>query len=105
MIEILHCPLCNAVLRHGNPGPFCSSVECVRAQFSLQAFLSSEIKGALSTVQIDHVDRDRDGIYMVWCSYPSKHHGEIVKLDGVRYNCDGVGMGQHVVLGMGGAKT
>jgi hypothetical protein len=101
----LRCPYCNAVLRHGNPGPFCSAQECVRAMFSLQAYLSSEIKGALATVQISHLSRDADGIYTVWCSYPAPRRGEVVRLEGVRYNGDGVGVGQHVTLGMGGAKT
>lgn len=100
-----HCPLCSTILRAANPGPFCSSKECVHAMFALQAFLSSEIKGALTTVQIDRVERDDSGIYTVWCSYPEKRQGEVVKLDGVRFNADGVGMGQHVTLGMGGAKA
>lgn len=96
----VRCPLCQAILRTANPGPFCSSQECVRAQFALQAYLANEIKGALNTVEIGHVDRDRDGIYTVWCRYPEKRRGEIVTLQGVRYNADGVGMGQHVTLGM-----
>lgn len=104
MSESVHCPLCHAILRTGNLGPFCSSQECVRAMFALQAYLATEVKGALTTVRIDRIERDKDGIYMVWCSYPEARRGEIVKLDGVRYNQDGVGMGQHVTLGMGGAK-
>ncbi len=101
----LRCPLCHAILRASNPGPFCASQECVRAQFALQAYLATEIKGALTTVQIARVERDKDGIYTVWCSYPEKRRGEIVKLDGIRYNQDGVGMGQHVTLGMGGKQV
>jgi hypothetical protein len=101
----VHCPLCHAILRTGNLGPFCSAKECIRAMFALQAYLANEIKGAMTTVEIRHIDRDADGIYTVWCSYPEKRRGEIVKLEGVRYNQDGVGMGQHVTLGMGGAKV
>jgi hypothetical protein len=95
------CPLCRALLRQGNEGPFCSSKECTRAQFALQAYLANELKGALTTVKIDLVERDSLGIYTVWCEYPEKRRGELISLQGVRYNQDGIGMGQHVTLSAG----
>lgn len=95
----LHCPLCHAKLRDSNPGPFCSSRECTRAQFALQAFLTSEANGtSLCHVTIQQVTRDPEGIYAVWCRYHDRR-GRPVTLEGVRFNQDGIPMGQHIFLG------
>lgn len=99
-----HCPLCNAALRRRNPGPFCMSRECVRAHLALQAFVNSELGGrSVTRMQIDKVLRDDETVYTVRGRYTTRK-GKTVILDGVRFNEDGIAMGQRVVLSKGGPR-
>ncbi len=96
----IKCPLCGTILRIGNEGPFCTRTECRHAQFALQAYLAQELEGrTLNTVRIDDLQQEKDGIYRVWCEYEGKR-GAPVRLEGARFNEDGVGVGQRVSLRM-----
>lgn len=92
------CALCGAKLRRGNQGPFCSSKECTKAHFALQAFVHGELGGrGMGHVTINSITRDADGIYTICGSYLTRKD-ENVRLNEVRFNCDGIAMGQRVTI-------
>jgi len=100
MPDARKCPLCGAVLRSSNPGPFCTNRECTRAHFAFQEFVASELGRSTTRVQVDKVTRDEDTVYSVWGHYETRH-GEVVELNGMRFNADGIAMGQRFTLGKG----
>jgi hypothetical protein len=104
MPEERKCPLCGANLRSSNPGPFCTSRECTRAQFAFQAFIASELSRSITRIRIDKVTRDDETVYTIWGRYNTRED-KTVELDGVRFNADGIAMGQRFTLGKKGEST
>lgn len=92
------CPLCGSLLRQANPGPFCASRECTRAQFAFQAFVVSELGRSIVRVQIDRITRDEETVYTVFGRYVTRKR-ETIEMDGVRFNADGIAMGQRFTMG------
>jgi len=95
------CALCGATLRRSNDTLFCGSRECTKAHFALQAFVHGELGGrGMGHINLSSITRDEDGVYTICGSYVTRKDRK-VRLNNVRFNADGIAMGQRVTLRWG----